>query len=78
VIPCQYPSRVIDKFFDQEYSLLGTRNIGTNIAKLDNNGNPVLSRGLANNGFSYLSRGASQLLVIKGVNIESAMVWRFI
>lgn len=55
---------MIDKFLDQEYSLLGTRNIGTGIAKLANNGNPMLSRGLANNGYSYLSRGASQLLVI--------------
>lgn len=33
------------------------------IAELDNTGLPGLSRGLSNNGFSELTRGASHLLV---------------
>ena len=42
MMPRWYPPRVIDKFFDQEYSLLGNRNIGTDIAKLVKNENFVL------------------------------------
>jgi hypothetical protein len=42
------------------------------IAKLDNTANPVLSRGLFNNGFPVLTRGARDPLV----NPEEEMIWQ--